>query len=429
VALAEHAARFPDLVPFALETDHLDARDAAFAHAIYDAVLRRWVTMTYLLDIALKQPMRTLQPALQGVLLSGAAQLLLLDRVPVHAALNESVELAKALVSRGAGGLVNAVLRRVAQMRAAERDPQGWNDRRDRLPQSDGASVPLSDQLLPAEQFERLVVATSHSDWLLNRWTAEHGDHLRSLALHSLSQPPVILNTHYAQASLPPALGDHQQPGSHVYSGSHADLRSLLQSRDDLWVQDPASSLAIAAAAHLTPKLVVDACAGQGTKTRQLAAAFPEAEVIATDIDESRFRILEGTYRGHPRVRVVPHSSLREFAGRADLVLLDVPCGNSGVLARRPEAKYRASNSQLKRLTAIQRQIIADSIPLLRSAPRGKILYSTCSIDTQENQDMVAWAVKWHRFSVEHELLTLPSGLPGECASAYSDGSFSALLG
>ncbi len=427
--LADHAARFPDLVPGELRTDHLDARDAALAHAIADAVVRRWLTLSHLLDLVLKQPMRTLQPSLQGVLLSGAAQVLLLDRIPVHAAIDESVELAKAELGRGAGGLANAVLRKVAAMRVPTRESGPWTGERDRIPDSSGGCVRLADIMLPEDDLERVSVATSHSRWLLERWRREHPAEWRSLALHSLVPPPTVLNTRHVSAPLPGTLVQHEKPGSHVFVGPYSELRTLLRDRDDLWVQDASSSLAVEAVAGLRPSLVIDACAGQGTKTRHLAAVFPGAEVIATDIDEGRFRVLREVYADHPRVRVVPRESLLEFAGRADLVLLDVPCGNSGVLARRPEAKYRASNSQLKRLTGIQRQIIADSIPLLRQSPRGKVLYSTCSIEPEENGEMIAWAAKWHRFTVEHQQLTLPGGLPGEDAVGYRDGAFSAVLG
>jgi 16S rRNA (cytosine967-C5)-methyltransferase len=320
------------------------------------------------------------------------------------------------------------VLRKVAGMRAGERDHLPWADARDRLPMSHGASIPLSGVLLPEEPLERLSVATSHTQWLLKRWQAEHPGRMSELALHSLAAAPTLINTTYARSALPGFLAPHRQAGIHVFTGSHAELSELLAARSDLWVQDAASSLAVAGVSALQPRVIIDSCAGQGTKTRQLAAAFPEAEVIATDVDDHRYRVLEDLYRGHRTVRVVPRKDLLEFAGRADLVLLDVPCGNSGVLARRPEAKYRASNSQLKRLNGIQRQIVADSIPLLRESPRGRTLYSTCSIDREENRELVDWACKWHGFNVGHELLTLPAGLPGEPPEAYHDGSFSALL-
>src|SRR6185503_11286306 len=120
-----------------------------------------------------------------------------------------------------------------------------------------------------------------------------------------------------------------------------------------------------------------------GTKTRQLAQAHPAAEIIATDIDRERLRTLKETFADHDRVRVIDHDRLMGYAGRADLVVVDVPCSNTGVLARRVEAKYRFSRESLKGLVDIQRQIIADSLRLLEPKS-GRLLYATCSIDPAE---------------------------------------------
>jgi 16S rRNA (cytosine967-C5)-methyltransferase len=171
----------------------------------------------------------------------------------------------------------------------------------------------------------------------------------------------------------------------------------------------------------------VDLCAGQGTKTRQLAAVFPTAGIIATDVDGARYRTLADFWRGNERVRVLPiDDAIRDASGRADLVLLDVPCSNTGVLARRVEAKYRCGRAQLDRLIAIQRQIIDRAVPLL--SPSGRLLYSTCSIDADENHDQAEWAHQRHGLAIASTSSLLPRGLPGDDPTTYHDGSFSAVL-
>src|SRR5690606_16359092 len=111
----------------------------------------------------------------------------------------------------------------------------------------------------------------------------------------------------------------------------------------------------------------------------------PEARIIATDVDASRFADLAQTFANHARVRVMKVDEVRrDFAGQADLLLLDVPCSNTAVFARRPEARYRWSDRATRELVALQRRIIADALPLV--APAGHILYSTCSLDERENQ-------------------------------------------
>jgi 16S rRNA (cytosine967-C5)-methyltransferase len=456
--LTRQARRFPDLAIGGIDESRdapagpLDPRDAALAHAIYDAVIRRWLTLEHVLAAFVTRPLADLEPAMRAVLLGGAAQLLLLDRVPAHAAINSAVEWAKRRINPGAGGLANAVLRKVATLRAAE-SPESpparrdrYTDRRDELPLSDGSALGLTREILPPDDLSRLSIATSHPVDLLRAWAASMPlREVRRLALHSLAAPPVILNTAHASASNGDAahgLGSltaaglitpHETPGHHVFLGSHSQLAALLAARSDLWVQDPASSLAVESAADLGRiRVVLDLCAGQGTKTRQLAAAFPEAEIVATDIDSARRRTLAPVFAGHPRVRVVEPPQLRDrWLAAADLILLDVPCSNSGVLARRPEARYRFSPQTLASLTATQRQIIADSIPLLRAGeggPRGRILYSTCSLEPQENEHQAAWAARWHAFKSARERRRLPSAGPGEPATSYSDGSFAVLL-
>jgi 16S rRNA (cytosine967-C5)-methyltransferase len=128
-------------------------------------------------------------------------------------------------------------------------------------------------------------------------------------------------------------------------------------------------------------------------------------------------------------VEVVAYGDLVNFSGKADLVLLDVPCSNTGVLARRVEARYRFDREHLDRLKGMQRQIIADSIRLLR---RGSgscgILYSTCSLDQNENHEQAVWASRWHGLGLAREHVRQPEGLPGDGPERYSDGSYAVLL-
>jgi 16S rRNA (cytosine967-C5)-methyltransferase len=180
----------------------------------------------------------------------------------------------------------------------------------------------------------------------------------------------------------------------------------------------------------LNPSLVIDACAGQGTKTRQLAAAFPNAKIIATDIHDARRETLKKTFAGSEQVEVVLHKRLIDYSGKADLVFLDVPCSNTGVLARRVEARYRFGDETLTTLVNTQRQILADSIRLIfdGSSKRGQILYSTCSLERAENEDQVAWMERWHAMKPSRVNRRSPEGGPGKPPETYTDGAFAALL-
>ncbi|MFN0133299.1 MAG: transcription antitermination factor NusB [Phycisphaerales bacterium] len=429
LALGRQTTRFPDLLPLRPDDSALAPRDAALASAIYDAAIRRWLTLEHVLEAFAKPSLRRLEAPLRAVLLAGAAQALLLDRLPAYAIIDESVELAKRLIRPGAGGLVNAVLRRVIETRGDR--AAIWADEGDvpvdRLPLSDGGALGLRSTHLPNDESKRWAAAFSLPTWLIDRWKAEHGAVAAwHMARHTLIEPPTILNI--AHGTPPKRCSPHDSPGSAVWTGPRAELGAAVGAGSDVWVQDPASSASVAAITDLTPTLIVDLCAGQGTKTRQLLAAFPNAGVLATDADPDRLATLRAAVSDQPRAEVVPLDAIESRAGgRADLVVLDVPCSNTGVLARRLEARYRASPTQLARLVELQRQIISMGTRL--RSPSGRILYATCSIERDENQSQAAWMADRFGLRVERESLRLPRGKPGGDPRDYADGSYHALLG
>lgn len=427
-ALTTQLNRYPDLSLNILDTGGLDERDAAFAHALYDTVIRRWLTLTFLIDRQLLRPEDPPPPKPAAALLAGAAQILLLDKVPVHAAVDTSVEWVKRSGGDGPSRLVNAVLRGLTSLIPAagkERRPT-YSDARDELPMPDGSALVLAEPVLPTDPLSRLAVATSTPIELLRSWSKNRSlREARRLALHGLVQPPTILNTAHSASTLPSVCTPHTLPGHHVWNGPREALVALLRDRRDVWVQDPGSSLAIASSSDAKPSLIIDPCAGMGTKTRQLAAMFPNARIIATDVDLVRVKTLKQAVDPE-RVTVIPYESLIDYAGQGDLILLDVPCSNTGVLARRVEARYRFDREHLESLTAAQRQIIADSIRLLKRG--GRILYSTCSLDPSENQEQAKWTSRWHALRIAREHDRLPEGLPGEPPERYTDGSYAAAL-
>ncbi len=425
---------FPSIKILEPETSRLAPRDAALAHAIHEGVLRRWLTIRWLLEQRLERPFPEMHPALQAALLVGGAQILFMDRIPVHAAIDTSVEWAKRSAGKRGAGLVNAVLRRLSEM--VVRDAEGpvkaerYGGGRDEIPLADGGALKLSAPLLPEEDDFRLAVACGVPKRLCERWAAEFGAKAaRELVLHTLVRPPVVVNASHAETPVDPAItAPHRVPGHLVFTGERGTLGTLLADRKDIWVQDSASSAPAMLAGHLRPGVIVDLCAGQGTKTRQLRKLFPDAKIVASDIDQDRMKTLRGVFEGDAQVEAVPAEQVRDaWLEKVDLVVLDVPCSNTGVLARRVEAKYRFGPQLLERLGDTQRQLIADSIPLL--SPKGRILYASCSLEPEENEAMAAWAGKWHGFRSEATERVVPSALPGDPADVYRDGSFGVLLG
>jgi len=422
--LTQRARQYPDFEPVALDVSDLgDPRDAALASAIDHAVARRWPTLATVIEHVLSRRWEELEPPLQAVLLGAAAQVLLLDRIPDHAAINDAVDLAKRLVRPGAGGLVNAVLRRVSALRGERVDT--WDlARRDEFPLSGGGAIRLTEDVFDADADWRLACQTGHAESLLAAWRAAYGrDQATDIARHSLVEPPIIVTGLDAPGH---DCRPHAEPGFQVFEGRRDELDTLLSGSAAARVQDPTAALPVLATSDLAPAMIIDACAGLGTKTRQLASVHPEARIVATDVSERRLATLTASFSGHERVTVVAFDRLEDFRGEADLLVLDVPCTNTGVLARRVEAKYRYTDERLQSLVDVQRQIVADTLPLL--GDNGVILYTTCSIDPAETTSQAEWITRWHPMKVVASEARLPEGAPGGPPDRYHDGGSYALL-
>jgi 16S rRNA (cytosine967-C5)-methyltransferase len=452
VALLRQVKSYPDLSPQRPPIEGLEARDGALALAIYEAAIRRWGTLAFLFEHTLERPWNELDEAVRAALLLGGAQLLFLDRVPAYAAIDETVEIIKTGPMSRATGLVNAGLRGLTRLAGLEsgtlaRIP-AWNDARDALPLSEGGAVRLTRAVLPEDAARRISIAASVPKRVLEGWTQHFGAaQARTLALHKLVTPPITLNTQFApDASAHELLIPHDDPGCHVLAAEGNELTRVLRDLPDAWVQDASSTRVVRAlAAHATadwfgpagPSLIVDLCAGNGTKTRHLARVFPNARILATDVDADRLATLREMAANPasvmPNVQVVPADTCEHEVARAagatagaDIVLLDVPCSNSGVLPRRPEAAYRLATDQTARLAALQWEIVTRGSALLR--PGGVLAYSTCSIDHEEDEAIAARAQQELSLRLVEQHKTLPTGNPGEIPTGYRDGAFHAFL-
>lgn len=421
--LIDQVAAFPDIDLDAMDITGLDDRDAALAIAIEQAVGRRWLTLETILQSRLDRDWSTIQPEIRAAMLVGAAQILLLDRIPTHAAVDDAVEWTKRRVRPKAGGFVNAVLRRVSELPTGESEPFD-PDQRDHLPKADGSAMILNDEIFAEEPAHRIAQQTAHADALVAHWTATMG-FARTIELcrHDLVHPPIIVT------DVPPDTADcvpHDEPGHFVFTGSMSALRAIVDEHPLARVQDAGTSKALHLAAELSPRVIIDFCAGRGTKSKQLAVMFPEAEVVASDPDPVRFAVLQQLAYLIPNITAVRPEALGAYQGRADLVVLDLPCSNTGVLPRRPEAKAGFRIKRLRSLESLQRSIMAQALPL--RAESGHVLQITCSLERMENEDQSAHLERWFPLRVREQQRARPTGLPGDPATGYRDGGYAALL-
>jgi len=428
-AIGDAARHFPRLDPSPLDTTGLEPRDARLAQAIHRAVLQRWLTLEQIINHFSKQSIREMQPEMRGVLLTAAAQLVLFDRLPAHAVVDESVDLARRLVRRKAAGLANAVLRRVAGAIEASEPAGKWIPAQQIIPMEQGF-VRFNEPILPepSAREQHLSVATSHHVQLVHALMEQlgHGPAFQ-VCLAGLRHPSTIVFAERGgDGSNHESLRSHDgAAGAMLWDGGHDELVAWLNEHPARRVQDPAAAMPVKATSDLSPSLIVDFCAGRGTKSVQLATMHPEAKIIATDPDPARYASLREVAARRPNMIAVRPDSVIDACGgpgRADLLLLDVPCSNTAVLARRPEAKYRFSSSNTESLVTLQRDIAQAAMPLL--ADGGHLLYATCSLLREENGEQSDWLAERFDMQLVRTELTLPDG----AGRAYHDGSFFSLL-
>ena len=416
--IAAQYKRFPDIEPKPLLVDGLDTRDASLARAIDHAVHRRWISLTTVLNNAMDREVRRLDGPIGGVLLVASAQLLLLDRIPDHAVINDAVEWVKRQGNVRVAGFVNAVLRTITRQRGNVVEIGELGNPCHFL-RSNGSAWELHDPVFlnePALQcgFEPKV-------W--KRLQEQVGEErTNEIGLNSLSEAPCILAME--QGSTEPMHSTPHQSKNNYVLDRGANIGEILEENPKARIQDPTSTNSLELAALLRPRRILDVCAGRGTKTKQLRSMFPDAMIGATEPNEERRKVLS-EIAGDLDVEVYS----QETDGPSepfDLIVVDTPCSNSGVFARRPEAKYRYKEKQIESLVALQREILSESCQVLRR--QGHLLYATCSIDQEENQSQVNWLKLNKGFSCIDMKETFPNGAPSGDPTQWHDGGFAALL-
>ena len=404
----------------ALEGRGVEGREFALAYELAHGVARRERLLDHVLAGVAHRGLPK-DPELLVALRLGAYQLIFTSGVPAHAAVHETVALV-----RHNKGFCNAVLRRIAGMiRERPADP---SQPRHQLPMGANRSFELPSPL-SGDVVEQLAVLHSLPDWLARRVNDQHGsDALAQLASAASATPPVHLRSRVSVDHLVASLQAEDVEVERVGDGPLLRWRGgaspfgVSAFQEGAFVaQDPTAASAAAALPCRAGDTVIDLCAAPGTKTAVLAELVGErGKVFASDPDDvRRARIAENVSRLRLE-RVVEVVDDEAMLKPADGVLADVPCSNTGVLGRRVEVRRRLTPADFAALAGLQRQILDRAISLTRVG--GYLVYSTCSVDRDENEDVVASALVAHSdLELIKQRLTMP--LQGQC-----DGGFYALM-
>jgi 16S rRNA (cytosine967-C5)-methyltransferase len=335
----------------------LTERDRALTRRLVATVLRRLGTLRHLLGLYLDRGIPADAPRVETALLIGTAQILWLD-VPDHAAVDLSVRLAQAdrRAARYAG-LVNAVLRRVAQNAAEQLRGQD-------------------------------TVALDTPDWLMARWRRAYGaDLAHAIAAANGQEPALDVSVKSDPAHWAQALGGKLLPTGTVRTIVHGPVSRLPGFAEGAWwVQDAAAALPAQLLGEVHGKRIADLCAAPGGKTAQLAAAG--ANVTAVDRSAPRLERLKQNLARLGLAADTVVADVTEWQSEPfDAVLLDAPCSATGTIRRHPDIPWLKREADIATLASLQRRLLDRAVALTK--PGGLLVYSTCSLEPEEGADQV----------------------------------------
>ena len=377
----EQDKAFADIaLEHALDQARLDPRDASLCTELVYGTLRWRRHLDWRLMPHSNRPLAKLDPWVRALLRLTAYQILFLDRVPRWAAVDEAVSLAR-LKSRAPGPaeFVNAVLRSLTR-----------------------ASGPPP---LPSSPVEAAGVRWAFPDWIAERWIAERGQRDAEALMAAMNERPATTiranRLRITRDALAARLRDEElaetRPTALAPDGLIVErgLVARWAAFTEGWctIQDEASMLIGRLLAPEPGELIADACAAPGTKSTHLAELMDNrGKIVAIDPQAARLRLV-GKAAARLGVHIIePHTApvsmiAPRFRARCDRVLVDAPCSNLGVLRRNPDVKWGRSADDIGRLRAKQRGILASAAAMVK--PGGRLVYATCSLEPEENEDVV----------------------------------------
>lgn len=386
-----------------LQLHRLAPADRGLCQELVYGVARRQLTLDWL--IAHKTGGRTQKELLRILLQLGLYQMFWLDRIPSHAAVNETVELAKHLGFGPQAGFINAILRGYAREREE------------------------TQKLLADLKVDKPALGCSHPDWLYQRWLTRWGaDKTARLMEWNNAPPPVFarLNTLKATAA---ALAKHWQAEKVQFTErnwdwtgrdalfeleSHPPLSSLHSFQQGMfYIQDPSTLLAVRELNPQPGETILDTCAAPGGKTSYIAQLMENrGRVTARDNQPDRLALVR---ENCARLGVTcMETEAAPPSLRYDRILVDAPCSNTGVMRRRVDLRWRIRPEEIGRLRNAQLDLLRKAAQKL--APGGTLIYSTCSLEPEENSAVTEQFLAEHQqFKLSHqrELLPFVEGVDG----------------
>jgi 16S rRNA (cytosine967-C5)-methyltransferase len=402
-----------NLLETALAGAQLSPPDRGLCQELVYGIVRQQAALDWL--IGRKTNGRPQKTVLQLLLQLGLYQIFWLDRIPDHAAVNETVEMAKHAGFNTQAGFINAVLRGYLR------------------------EVDDTKKLLAELKLKQQWLGYSHPEWLVSRWQQRWGNERTAQLLNWNNTPPKTygrVNTlKYAGTKDTPAEllcdkwrheGVEAEFLTRDWTGENlafelkehpplATLESFSQGR--FYIQDPSTLLAVRELDPQPGETVLDLCAAPGGKTTFIAQLMKNhGRLLASDFSADRMKLVAQNCErlGVTCVETVSPAAFDDLAAQCDKVLLDAPCSNTGVMRRRVDLRWRVSAEEIRRLRIAQLDLLNQAAPLVK--PGGVLVYSTCSLEPEENSGVVKEFLATNanfKLERERELIPFVDGVDG----------------
>lgn len=389
---------------------YLDKKDRAFIQRLAEGTVERMVELDYILDAVSNVKTEKMKPVIRNLLRMSVYQLLYMDKVPASAVCNEAVKLAGKKGFHNLKGFVNGVLR--------------------------GVIKSLPDLSWPGmeEPARCLSVRYSMPLWIAELWLGRYGAEVTERMLAGLlEQRPLSIRCNESRIATAELIKKLEQAGLTVHKSPLLPYALTVEGLDTVrdlpgfaegqfFVQDVASMLVAEAAAPAAGMRILDVCAAPGGKILHLADKLKGAgELLARDVSAQKVeRIEENMRRGgflNVTARVwdalTPDDAL---CGQVDMLIADLPCSGLGVIAKKSDIKYRVKAQDLDSLADLQRRMLAVAQSYVK--PGGLLLYSTCTVSAQENEENVRWFMECYPFRTESVAPYMPAALQEAVDSA-----------
>lgn len=366
--------------------DYLDSKEKAFIKRVSEGTIERRIYLDYVLDLYSKTPVTKMKPLIRELLRMSVYQLLFMEHIPAAAVCNEAVKLAKKRRFQNLQGYVNGVLRNIARGR-------------------EDIALPDREKDLSAY----LSVRYSMPPWLVTHFSECYGEGACEKILQAYLERGAVsvrLDERLSENEREAILASWEKDGVTVKKHPYlpyayglqgvSGIRSLAGYQEGRFTVQDVSSMLVAEAAGIRPgDTVIDVCAAPGGKALHAAAKLNgTGEVIACDVSSHKTDKIEEnlTRLGMENVSIrVQDARMRDdsLVGKADVLLADVPCSGLGVIGHKQDIKYRVTKASLEEIQVLQKEIVTNVIDYIK--PGGILMYSTCTMNPGENEEMAAW--------------------------------------